>query len=92
MAKSKRSTEVNLGKKRFRYTVVIGRETDPNFHGYYNAYVPALPGCVSYGKSPKETLQNIREAITSYLLSLLNEGETLPKDVKPEIKVVEVTV
>ena len=35
--------------------------------GYYVAEVPALPGCVSQGKTLVETKANIREAIGGWL-------------------------
>ena len=35
--------------------------------GWITAECPALPGCVSQGKTEKETLDNIREAITAWL-------------------------
>ena len=35
--------------------------------GYYFAEVPALPGCVSQGKTITEAKENIREAITGWL-------------------------
>ena len=31
------------------YTVILQPEADPEFSGYYNVVVPALPGCLSYG-------------------------------------------
>ena len=31
--------------------------------GFYAAEVPALPGCVSQGKSREEAISNIKEAI-----------------------------
>jgi len=31
--------------------------------GYFVAEVPALPGCLSQGKTKEEALQNIREAV-----------------------------
>jgi len=76
MGRAKHCQTVAIGKKTYRYTVVIEKETDPEFQGYHNAYVPALPGCVSYGRSEQEALANIREAIASYLLSLLDAGKT----------------
>jgi len=84
MSRVKRKQTVELGQRTFRYTVVLERETDPDFAGYYNAYVPALPGCVSYGKSEQEALVKIREAIASYLLSILDEGEKPPQDALPD--------
>lgn len=35
--------------------------------GYFVAEVPALPGCLSQGKTKKEALTNIREAIEGWL-------------------------
>ncbi|MBI3933184.1 MAG: type II toxin-antitoxin system HicB family antitoxin [Acidobacteria bacterium] len=35
--------------------------------GYYVAEVPALPGCLSQGKTREEALANIREAIEGWL-------------------------
>ena len=35
--------------------------------GYFVAEVPALPGCLSQGKSKDEALQNIREAVEGWL-------------------------
>ena len=34
--------------------------------GYYVAEVPALPGCLSQGKTRDEALTNIREAIEGW--------------------------
>ena len=34
--------------------------------GYYTAEVPALPGCLSQGKSREEALTNIKEAIEGW--------------------------
>lgn len=50
-----------------RFTVLLLPERDPEFTGYYNALVPALPGCVSYGMNKDEALHNIREAIEAYV-------------------------
>ena len=38
------------------YTVILQRDTDPEFSGYYNAIVPALPGCFSYGMDKAEAI------------------------------------
>ncbi|HXX82006.1 MAG TPA: type II toxin-antitoxin system HicB family antitoxin [Thermodesulfovibrionales bacterium] len=35
--------------------------------GYYVAEVPALPGCLSQGKTHQEALANIKEAIEGWL-------------------------
>jgi predicted RNase H-like HicB family nuclease len=33
----------------------------------YSVWVPGLPGCWSQGKTEKESLENIKDAIESYL-------------------------
>ncbi len=43
--------------------VVITKGQD----GWYVITVPALPGCISQGKSQKEAKENIKEAISLYL-------------------------
>ncbi len=35
--------------------------------GYIVAYCPALKGCVTQGKTEKEAIKNLKEAITLYL-------------------------
>jgi predicted RNase H-like HicB family nuclease len=60
-----------------KFTVVLLNERDPEFAGYYNALVPALPGCISYGADKEEALRNIREAIEVYLEDLEDEGEEI---------------
>lgn len=45
-----------------KFSVIVERE-----HGWYIAECPALPGCVSQGRTLKEALKNIREAIEGSL-------------------------
>lgn len=42
--------------------------------GYYVAEVPALPGCISQGKTIKEVKENIKEAIEGWL-EVMNANE-----------------
>jgi predicted RNase H-like HicB family nuclease len=67
-------------KGRHEFTVILSPERDPEFAGYYNALVPALPGCVSYGADKEEALRNIREAIEAYVEDMEGEGEEVPQD------------
>jgi len=53
-----------------RLKIVLEKGQD----GYITASVPSLPGCHSQGKTEKETLKNIKEAILLYL-------EPNPKDI-----------
>jgi predicted RNase H-like HicB family nuclease len=47
-------------------TYLVNLIYDEEFKGYV-ADVPALPGCMSQGKSIEETTENIKEAISLYL-------------------------
>lgn len=40
---------------------------DQDEAGYYVAEVPALPGCLSQGKTQEEALVNVKEAIEGWL-------------------------
>jgi antitoxin HicB len=47
---------------------------------YYHAYVPALPGCHTFGKTLAETKKHVREAIEVYLEALASRKESIPSD------------
>ncbi len=42
--------------------------------GWYVATVPALPGCISQGKTEKEAIKNIKEAIELHISMLAEDG------------------
>ncbi len=67
-------------QRHYKFTVILLAERDPEFAGYYNALVPSLPGCVSYGANKEEALSNIREAIEAYVGDMEAEGEEVPQD------------
>jgi antitoxin HicB len=69
-----------------KYRVFI----EPDEEGVYVAEVPALPGCISQGRTRVEAVANIKEAITAYLESLSRHGDPLPPPISEEV--VEVTV
>lgn len=66
-----------------KFTVIL-REEDLGF----SAQVVELPGCISQGKSKKEALANVKEAIEGYLEAFPEEHNQLKH--KPEL--VEITV
>ena len=51
--------------------VVITKGED----GWYVVTLPALPGCISQGRTIREAIRNIREASSLYLQS---EGDVIP--------------
>ena len=58
------------------YTVLLEQGDD----GWITVYCPALPGCVSQGRTRQEALANIREAIELYVESLRADGEPIPHE------------
>lgn len=73
-------------KKYFK--IMIEKDED----GIYIATVPELPGCVSDGKTKKQALKNVKEAIMAYLETLKEEGWGLPKIVGEDRVMVDVNV
>ena len=51
-----------------KFIVIIERDES----AYYVAEVPALPGCLSQGKTFEEARENIKEAIEAWL-EVMNE-------------------
>ncbi len=56
--------------KVYSYTVVIEPDED-EFH----AYVPALPGCHTFGSTVEEAQANIKEAIALHIESMQESHE-----------------
>lgn len=56
--------------------VVVYRGED----GYWVAECPSLPGCVSQGESRDAALENIREAIRSYIRALEEDNLAVPPE------------
>ncbi len=52
----------------------------PGEDGYWVAECPSLPACISQGKTKKEAIANIKEAIELYIEVLKEEGRPIPKD------------
>ena len=52
---------------------------EPDEDGYHG-YVPALPGCHTCGDTIEETKENLREALTLFMASLLDDGEPIPEE------------
>jgi predicted RNase H-like HicB family nuclease len=69
-----------------KYRILIEQDED----GMFIAECPALPGCVSQGKTRAEALENIHDAIKGYLVSLKKHDEPIPPAIDEEI--IEVAV
>lgn len=63
-----------------RYRVLIDQDED----GVYVATCPSLPGCISQGKTRKEAIANIKDAIDGYIASLKKHKEPIPPPIQEE--------
>ena len=61
-----------------QFTVIIEPDEDA-----YHAYVPALPGCHTFGATVEETRSNIAEAIALHIESMQQDGESIPVESEP---------
>jgi predicted RNase H-like HicB family nuclease len=64
-----------------RYRILIEQDED----GVFVAECPALPGCISQGKTRREAVTNIQDAIKGYLASLKKHKEPVPPSVREEV-------
>lgn len=70
-----------------KYKVIVRK-------GEVSGYVvecPAIPGCISQGKTIKEAKENIRDAILG-CVEVLNKRAELRKKSSKQVKVLEVAV
>ncbi len=65
-----------MKKQRYHFNVVLRPEPD----GGFTASVPALPGCVTYGRTLAEARRMAKDAISGYVESLRKHGEAVPTD------------
>ena len=66
-----------------KYTVIL----EPGEDGYIVVNVPALPGCITQGKTREEALKNAREAIELYIEVLKEDNEPIPQDTGTEVEI-----
>lgn len=64
-----------------KYRILIEQDED----GIFVVECPSLPGCISQGKSRKQALENIQDAIRGYLESLKKHNEPIPPSIEEEI-------
>jgi predicted RNase H-like HicB family nuclease len=60
----------------FNYRVILKKEQDSG----HTAMVPALPGCITYGKNLEQAMAMVKEAIELYLESLTSHHEPIPNE------------
>jgi antitoxin HicB len=70
--------------KTFILKVNLNEEED----GRWSASISSLPGCSSWGYSPQEALDNIKDAAEIYIEDMKDAGEVLPSP-SDEIELIE---
>jgi len=60
----------------------------PGENGFYVAECPSLPGCISQGKTKEEAIENIKEAISGYILTLDSDHLPVPAETFDSLMVV----
>ena len=51
---------------------------EPEPEGGYTVTVPALPGCITWGKDYDEAVEMARECILGFLEALIKAGDPIP--------------
>ncbi|MFA7204672.1 MAG: type II toxin-antitoxin system HicB family antitoxin [Candidatus Caldatribacteriota bacterium] len=62
--------------QKLTYRILLRKEPE----GGYTVLVPALPGCITYGKTIEEAIKMAKEAIELYLESMIENGEDIPTE------------
>ena len=70
------------------YTIIL----DPDEEGKgYAVTVPALPGCITQGRTREEAIERAKEAIALYIESLEADGEPIPEETYP-VEVIKLAI
>jgi len=76
--------DINItGRNVLKFAVTLEQDED----GFTVASCPALPGCHSQGRTKKEAIANIKEAIEGYIASMRKHGESIPVTDVVEVEV-----
>ncbi len=65
-----------MAKVHYHYNIILRPEAE----GGFTAIVPALPGCVTYGRTLVEARKMAKDAISGYIESLRKHKEPIPID------------
>ncbi|MFZ3212902.1 MAG: type II toxin-antitoxin system HicB family antitoxin [Terriglobales bacterium] len=65
-----------MRKTHYRFNIILR----PEPQGGFTAIVPALPGCVTYGRTLAEARKMVKDAISGYIESLRKHKEPIPTD------------
>ena len=63
-------------RKSKTYRIILRKEPE----GVYTAFVPSLPGCITWGNTIDEAINMAKEAVEGYIAVLEEEKEVIPDD------------
>jgi len=63
-------------EKTYNFRIMLRKEPE----GGYTAFVPSLPGCVTYGETIDEAIDMTKEAVELYIESLIDHDEPVPSE------------
>jgi antitoxin HicB len=66
-------------RRTYTFTIRLDYFTEDGEEGY-TVTVPALPGCVTWGKTVEEAVAMAREAIEGHLQALAEHGQPIPEE------------
>ncbi len=78
---------MKVSKNNYHYNIIV----TPEKEGGFTVVVPALPGCVTYGKTLTEAKRMAGDAIYGYIQSLKKHGEQIPSDEDTYVSSLDVT-
>lgn len=73
--------------KTLQYNVIFRSEPE----GGFTAFVPSLPGCITFGGDLSEAKKMITDAIKGYIFSLEKHKEIIPSDNENYVSLVSVS-
>jgi predicted RNase H-like HicB family nuclease len=65
-----------MAKAHYRFKIMLRPEPG----GGYTALVPALPGCVTYGRTLDEAREMVKDTISGHVASLRKHKDPIPTD------------
>jgi len=76
MAKKAQKITRNKFDGQLRFPITLRKEPE----GGFTVFVPALPGCITFGKNIDEAQKMAKEAIELYLEDMIAHGESIPDE------------
>lgn len=76
--------------KSYTFKVILEQDKwpdEPDSQAIWRAYIPVLPAAHAWGDTPKEALENLRNAVDLLIEDMLEQGEPIPQEPATQVKV-----